>query len=58
MMTRDPVAAEALRQAGRLESRAAETANEEDMRAATMLRLFYAMIQDDNADGTAGKILH
>jgi hypothetical protein len=57
-VTRDPVAAEALRQAGRLEHRAVETANEDDVRAATLLRLFYALIQADNADGTAGHSTH
>jgi hypothetical protein len=57
-MARDPVAAEACRQAVRLESRALTSGDENDMRAGTLLRLFLAMLESDNADDHAGHSTH
>jgi hypothetical protein len=42
---RDPVAAEALRQAARLELRAETFGDEDDMRAATLMRVLYGLCQ-------------
>jgi hypothetical protein len=50
----DVIAAEARRQAIRLESRAVETEDENDMRAATLLRLLLGFLRDEAADDTAG----
>jgi hypothetical protein len=44
-MAPDPVGAEALIQAERLERRAAQTGDENDVRASTLLRVLYGLIQ-------------
>jgi hypothetical protein len=48
MASHDPVAAECLRQANRLEQRASAANCEDDMRAAALLRVFYGMCQADS----------